>query len=215
MKLPSKNSLLFCGLLLMLAAFPVFSQETAPKDSVVLNKRPLMDFALKVCDSVQNKKVDLETSFLIELQGVLTKEGTLSQDKSKFVRARGDKEMSEIAKSGLLSISDAGLFKYLSLMDFRDINILAAQNDKSFTLRISSQLESPQRAKQVRSGLSTLITMFKSYNFSSNDENNKDVLDVFNSALITADGRKVLIEFVLSKPVFQTLVQKHLGKVAR
>ena len=68
-----KSFFLFCGIVSALAAFPVFGQEN--KDGITINKRPFKDFGEFVKQKLDNKEVDLDKPFLVELEGILTKDG--------------------------------------------------------------------------------------------------------------------------------------------
>src|SRR5687768_8765744 len=115
-----------CGLLLLLAAFPVFAQEKH-SDEIVVNKKPLQDWASFLFDKIEKNEVDLTQSFLVELDGELTKEGKLDKQKSKFIRTEGDVQMVEIAKRAIEAFHDSGMFNYLLNLGIKKVNVVYAQ----------------------------------------------------------------------------------------
>ena len=100
---------LACGLLLTVAAFPVFAQE----EKVEINKMLFNNFVQIIKQKVDAGKIDLTESFSIELEGVLNKDGKLDAKKSKFTRSEGDAAMIEIGKSFIEAVGDSGFFRHL------------------------------------------------------------------------------------------------------
>ncbi|MGI9035906.1 MAG: hypothetical protein ACR2GD_07695, partial [Pyrinomonadaceae bacterium] len=75
------------------------------------NKRPFVDLAEKLRESLNKNEVDLDAPFSIEVRGGLTKEGKLENAK---LRGAGDEKMIEVGKNFIATISDSLLLKPVS-----------------------------------------------------------------------------------------------------
>lgn len=190
-----------CGLLLTLAAFPVFAQEQA-----VINRKPLKDFGDFVISKLEKKEVDLTKPFLIELHGSLNKEGKFDNQKTKFIRAEGDTQMTEVAKSGVEAINDSGLLFYLKNLGINKINLIMAQNEEQFYLTINSEQISQAKAQRLVSGLNLVFGLVK---FTTKDEN---VITLFNGAKSSTKDKLAIIEFVYSKTQAQEMIKQKIDK---
>ena len=124
-----------CGLLLTLAAFPVFAQN----QPVELNKKPLRDFGENVSSKIKKKEIDLTKPFLIEMRGTLNQEGKFDKQKTSFVRAEGDQQMLELVKNAIEATNDSGFFAYLRQLDVEDIILNLSQDDKQFNAIFTSE----------------------------------------------------------------------------
>jgi hypothetical protein len=215
MRIFSRIPIYFSGLLLMLAAFPVFGQEPAPRE-ITINKRPLLDLGYRVLDDVETRKVDLTAPFSVHGSGKLNKDGKLDASTSKFTAASGDKEMIEIAKNSIAAINDSGYLQYLSRLGCENLDFTIVQDSAIFSTTIVSELESARRAQSVRNALSLMLGFYKQkISGPDADENDKDSLEIVKNALIETNNNKVTIKVVLPKAVVQALIQKSLRSAAK
>lgn len=195
---------LLCGIVLTLAAFSVFAQED---QSAKLNKKPLQDFGAKVLSQVQNKEVDLNSNFLVEVSGELTKEGKFDLQKTKYIRSEGDEKMIAVAKSAIESINDSGIFIYLSRLEFSKINLILEQNDNEISAVIKGDTVSEQKARMTASALNVLISMGNSQ--VKDDDDSKVIL---GGTKVSANDKSVTIKTAVPKSVGQAMIQRHLNK---
>ena len=161
MKKSVKNIFLVCGLLLTLAAFPVFAQEA---DQFRLDKRPLQDLADLVNEKFAAGKIDLTKPFSIQLEGVLNEDGKLDPKKSKFTKGEGDTAMIEIGKGFIQAINDGGFFNYLKQLGIEKVNLTLSQDDATVKGIIKSELPTQEKAKTIASGLNAMFAIAKIQN---------------------------------------------------
>ncbi|MDQ3179271.1 MAG: hypothetical protein M3Q33_02005 [Acidobacteriota bacterium] len=197
-----KNIFLACGLLLTLAAFPVFAQKKAE-----LNKKPLLDFVDLLNQKIANKKVDLTKPFSVEVKGVLTKEGKLNPKTAKFTKGKGNAEMIKIGKRFIEAINASGLFGYLSMLGVDKINFALSKDEKQVTAIIKTATATAERAKTTASGLKML---FQVAQMQTKDEDDKLLLSYFN---VIANDKNFVINFVAPQEAIQKLVEKNLEKL--
>src|SRR5215210_1600573 len=133
--------LLLGGIVFGLAAFPVFAQKEEAKD-VVINKRPLQDFGNFIKDKLDKGEVDLNQSFKVVLEGVLTTDGKFDKRKSKFTLAEGDAQVIE-------AIGDSGWFGHLQNFGAEKVKIILMQDGQSFLAKIESEQKDKTKANEM------------------------------------------------------------------
>ena len=205
MKKFDKIIFLACGLLLTLAAFPVFAQKNTE-----LNKKPLRDFADLLNQKIADKKVDLNAPFSVELELLLTDKGRIDAKKSKFTRSEGDKQIIEVVTLAIDAVNDSGMFAFLKGLGFEKANLALSQNNEDFSAILSSEQSTSQNALTVSSGLNFLIKLaFKA------DADGKRKLDEDEKMLLTGlkiltNDKKVVLSFSSTKSAFQEMITRNL-----
>ena len=202
-----KSFFLLCGVSLALAALPVFAQQEA--NGITINKKPLRDFSESVKNKFAKKEVDLDKSFLVEFESVLTKDGKFDSTKSKFIRSEGDAKMIEIAKQGIEAVGESGWFGHLQVLNVSKINIIFAQDENNVSAIIKSKLETEDRAKVTVSGFNTIIQIGR---MQVKGEEEKVLL---NSVNVTIEGKQFIINFAIPKSVAQEMVKRRLQESER
>ncbi len=197
---------LVCGLLLTLAAFPAFAQEVK---EVEINKRPFQDLRDFVKQKVETKKVDLNKSFSIELEGVLTKEGKLDQKKSKFTKSEGDAAMIEVGKSFIEAVNDSGMFGYLKSLGIENLNFALVQDENQIYANIVSEVETSQSAMTISTGLNFIMKFAQAKN---NEMKNlsEDEKILINGLKASNNGKILTINLAYDKSVVQEMIKRKL-----
>lgn len=201
MKKLLKLNFSLCGLLLLLAAFPVFAQ---PVKTVEINKKPLQEFTDLVIDKLQKKQVALSEPFLIELNGELTVEGKLDRQKTRFVRADGGEQIVNIAKSLAESLNESGLFSYLRLLEIDKFNMIYAQNNEQLYAIVKSETASADKANIISSGLNMALSI------SRQKPKNEDEKILLNKTIVSAQENLLILKIILEKNVAQEMIQRLL-----
>ncbi|MCD9188508.1 MAG: hypothetical protein LUM44_18970 [Pyrinomonadaceae bacterium] len=196
---------LICGLLLTLAAFPVFAQSSKAE----LNKRPLQDFGQIFSEKVKNKEVDLKTPFSLTLQGTLDANGKFDPKMTKVTKSEGDAKIIELAKLGIEAVSDSGVFYYLKQLKVDEVEISLVQTDLEFSADFKSTFETAKRAKSIGDGIKLNIQIGKS---AVKDENTKAILE--NSKVETI-GKDFLLRFSMPFEQFHGIIDRELEKVKK
>lgn len=207
-----KITLLLCGLLSMLAAFPVFAQDKELTE-IAVNKRPLRDLGAKVGDAIDGKKVDLSAPFSIEIRFTLTAEGKLDAAKTKIIRSDGDPQMIDLARDGVMAFSDSGYLQYLKVAGGKDIDLVVSQDTSAFKTVVGFEVESVSRARSIATLLGIAINYYRNKKSAPGaDEDDKNDLAIINNLTVEADGKKVAIKHAMPKADFLDLVQKSMMK---
>lgn len=169
------------------------------------NKKPLQDFADDVIIKTDGtNKIDLTKPFMVEMQGVLDKDGKLDMKKSRFVDFDGDENMIMVAKSAIEAVNNSGLLSYLRDQGVEKVSFVLVQNDKELTAVIKGNLPTEEKARTVSSGISTLLSVAK---LTNRDE---DLKTLMNAAKFTTEKKDFVMNFVLPKTDAHKLIDKKL-----
>jgi hypothetical protein len=172
-----------------------------------VNKKPLTDFADDVATQWAENKIDLNQQFTVTLDGVLTNDGKLDPQKSKFdpTKEKGDEKMINVAKEALEAVGQSGFLTYLKSLGVDKVNIVVIQDDKQISAIITSSQRSPERARTISSGLTNYISIGKMAAKDPSDE-----LTLLNGVTVTADGSNFVLSFAVPKPIAQEMINRKL-----
>ncbi len=174
---------------------------------VEINKKPLVDFADVVAAQWDAKEIDLNQDFTVVMDAVLTKDGKLDRERSKFdvSKQKGDPKMIDVGKAAFEALGDSGYLTYLKLLGVDKINATLVQDDKQITVVITSGQKTAERASVVASGINGYILIGKTLTDNPSDE--RVLLD---GAKVTADGKNFILNFAIPKPIAQEMITRKL-----
>jgi hypothetical protein len=197
-----KSIFLLCGVSFALAALPVFAQQDA--NGITINKKPLKDFSESVKDKVEKKDVDLDKSFLVELETVLIKDGKFDSTKSKFIRSEGDAKMVEVARQAILAVGDSGWLGYLRNVEVEKVHIIFAQDETQTYAILKSEMPSVTKARTISSALNSLISIART----QKKEDDEGIL--LNGIKTSAQSKSFELNFTISKSIMQEMIWRKL-----
>ncbi len=205
MKILLNSILLLGGVIISLAAFPVFGQNQ--RAEIVINKKPLKEFAA----SVKAKKLDWTKPFLVEVETGLTKDGKFDKEKTKFTKTEGDAETVEAVKRAFEAAGESGWFGYLSQQGIKEIKISVAQNSENFSALIFFEEPSPERARTLSSGLNAMVNAALMADKNGWKKLGADEKKLLSGAEVTAREKTVNINVSLAASDFQEMVRRGLS----
>lgn len=187
---------------------------TDPISGVELNKRPFVDLANNVNDLLDKNQVKLETAFVVNANGKLTKDGKLDPKSFRYLQvASTDQKMIDVVKEAIEAINDSGYLQYLKDLSGKDFSLLLQQDDLNISAVVQSEMESDKRANSIKSALTLLIDIAKSRKTAQNaDQNDKDDLVLLENAKVETDGKKVVIKFTVPKEIALPMIQRKLAE---
>lgn len=206
----NKTVFLACGLLLTLAAFPVFAQDIQENK---INKKPLQDFFKHVLQKVIAEKVDLTKPFAIELEGVLTKEGRLDPKSAKFTKSEGDEKAVNVAKTFVEAVNDSGWFIYLQSYGIEKIKLALVQDDSQIYADVVLELPTLERARTITSGFSMLLRMIPLMNEKSEKKLSEDGKVLFQGVKVKNEDKNVTLKFAYQKSVVHEMINRKLQDI--
>ena len=181
--------------------------------AVQINKKPFEDFSTMVLAKMTGEeKPDLTKPFMVVMQGVIKKDGTLDRKKSKFIRQEGDEEMINLSKSAIEAIGDSGILGYLGNLDINNVNFTLVQDEEKIFAIITSSQPTPERANTTASGFNGLVKaayLLDSNNIKKLGDDEKLLLD---SAKATSKGKDFILKFEMPKKDAHEMIQRNLEK---
>jgi hypothetical protein len=216
MKKSSTIILLFCGIVFGLAAFPVFAQgekEEVVRETVI-NKRVLRDFADYFKTRFEKGEIDLDKSFKVVVEGILTKDGrfditldkTTGKPKTQFTYSEGDAQMVETAKIAIEAVGDSGFLGYLRNFGVEQIKFTLAQDGQSFSANLESEMKDENKARTLASGLNVLVKATE-----SNVNLREDEKILINGMKAESSGNNFILNFALPKKTFHEILLRNLN----
>ena len=193
---------------------------SAAVDAVVINREPLKVFGKGVAEKLDKKEVDLSSNFEVVAEGVLTKDGKLDtsidkktkEKKSRIVNAQGDQKMVTVVTDAIAAISDSGWLGYLRTVGIVKINFTFTQTDNQLLATITSEQLTPERANTLSSQLSGFMSAASLADRAGFKKLGDDEKVLLQNAKATSNGKKVVLNFALPKPVAQEMIQRNIQK---
>ena len=196
---------------------PVKVDPTDPPTSFDINKRPFVDLANNVNDLLAKKEVNLDTKFMVNAKGKLTKEGKLDPKTFKYLQTLStDQNMIKVVQQGIEAINDSGYLQYLNALTGKDFNLFFQQDDANITAIVQSEMDDANHANTIKSGLNGIISIAKMKKSGENaDQNDKDDLALLENAKVETNGKKIMITFMVPKDIAQKMIQRKLAEQAK
>lgn len=190
-------------------------------EEVVINQKPMKDFASVVKTQYDKKEVDLSQNFRVVAEGVLTKDGKLDitedkktkQPKSRVLTAEGNEQMIEIAKQAIAAVGDSGWLGYLRNEGVEKINFSISQDNDNLVIIITSDQPTKERASTVSSKLHSTIQGALLLTNNGVLKLGEDERTLLKSAIVTSQDNKFVLNFLLPKPVAQEMITRRLKEV--
>ena len=198
--------------------------KTPDKDKVsevVINKKPMRDFAAVVRTKYDKKEVDLTQNFKVVAEGVLTKDGKFDteldkktkQKKTRVTIKEGNPEMIVIVEQAIAAIGDSGWLGYLRNQGVDKIMFTVVQDNDNLQVIITSDLATPERANTVSSGLGGIISgalLLDKNGFKKLGEDEKLLLTNAKTSVNPQNPKQFVLNFVLPKPLAQEMITRKL-----
>ncbi len=194
------------------------------EDTIKTNKRPFKDLKPDVKDKL-SKGMSLTAPFNVQAKGKLTSDGKIDKKTFKWTRTEGtDAALVEVVKSSVEAINDSGYLQYLTLLSGKSLDFQFSQDATSIAATVQSEMESETRAQSVSSLLSLAINDFKRKKekaiaeMQTNPELAKELLDeiddleLLKNAKVTADGKRIVIQFVVPQEVAGKMIERKLNE---
>ncbi|HXG85438.1 MAG TPA: hypothetical protein VNI84_15560 [Pyrinomonadaceae bacterium] len=181
---------------------------------VEINKKPFEDLGDALNDKLEKKEIDLTKPFFVVLDATINDDGKFDPKKSKFVRADGDKEMSDMAKLALEAVGNSGILGHLKGVGINKVNITLVQDNEKISAIILSDQKTPEKARTSASGFNTLLSgliLLDNNGLTKLDANSKTLV---NNSKVTSDGKNFVLNFAIPKQMGQELIDQSLKQRA-
>ncbi len=193
---------------------PSVNTTTDPITGDEINSRPFSDLGKLVSDTVDKNEVNLQSEFVLNAKGKLTKEGKLDQKTFRYTKTEStDKKLIELVQEAIEAFSDSGRLKVLEKLSGKDLDLSVQQDGVNITAVVKSELESENRARSMQSSLGILLAAAKQLKSGSDaSPNDKDDLVLLEGAKIENDGKNLIIRFIVPKEIIHQMIQRKLAQ---
>jgi hypothetical protein len=201
------------GILVFIAfVASAFAQE--PVRDVTINKRPFVDLGVHINELIEQKRLDLDTPFLVVASGALDQNGKIKRSTFKFIKMEGPSPtMLDVVKSTITALIDSGYLQYLSTLGVSEIRIRAEQDSNEFSFSLESQLANESRPKTIATLVNSLIEMKKREKVGTEEtQAQKDDLLLLQGATALANGKMWSFGLHIPKAEFQDLLGRKLAE---
>jgi hypothetical protein len=190
---------------LFLAAAVLAASVLAGAQSPQINDKPLRDFGEQVRSRIEQKQLDITKPFAVEMSAVITDDGKLDKNASKFTSESGDPKMIDVAKQAIMAMGESGYFAYLQQAGISQATIDVSQNAQTFTGSVHS-VKNRFEATMMTAGINGILSVARTQN--NLDANEKLIVE---NTRASHDAGNMDITCTLPASEFQRMI---LGKVA-
>jgi hypothetical protein len=184
---------------MLIAAVSLFA-AAAGAQSVQINERPLHDFGEQVRSRIEQKQLDVSKPFSVEMSAVITDDGKLDRQRSKFTSESGDPKMVDVAKQAIMAMGESGYFGYLQQAGISQATLTVSQNAQTFTGSVRSS-KSRFEATILTSGVNAMLSIGLSQ---QNMQPNEKL--ILQNTRASHDGGNIDITCTLPAAEFQRMI---------
>jgi hypothetical protein len=180
-----------------------------------INRKPLIDFGVKVDQLQKEKKIDLNQPFAITVEGELEKGGKLSS--ANVTKKEGDQQLVELTKELIAVLNTSKVLRVFSDVALKDspqikhkIKFDIIGDQKNLTVNIPVEFASAAAAFEMQSGINTLIAINKRFQ-------NKDKIEsqLLQYVRVETDGKLVVFKSEIPQLTAQKLIQDQLAAAVK
>ncbi|HEX8566340.1 MAG TPA: hypothetical protein VF648_11915 [Pyrinomonadaceae bacterium] len=180
-----------------------------------INKKPLIDFGVKVDQLQKEKKIDLTQQFAMTVEGELEKGGKLSN--ANVTKKEGDQQLVELTKELITVLNASKVLRVFSDVALKNspqskhkIKFDIIGDQKNLTVNIPVEFASAAAAFEMQSGINTLIAFNKRFQ-------NKDKIEsqLLQYVRVETDGKLVVFKSEIPQLTAQKLIQDQLAAAVK
>ncbi|HEX8194782.1 MAG TPA: hypothetical protein VF571_01110 [Pyrinomonadaceae bacterium] len=179
-----------------------------------INKKPLIDFGVKVDQLQQQKKIDLNQPFAMTVEGELEKGGKLIAP--NVTKKDGDQQLVELTKELIQVLNASGILKTLSDVALKDspsqkhkIKFDLNNDQTNLAVNITFELANAEVAYRIQSGVNALIAL--------NKMQRKDKVEgqILQNVRAESDGKLIVFKSLMPRQDAQKLIQDQLAAAVK
>jgi hypothetical protein len=179
-----------------------------------INKKPLIDFGVKVDQLQKEKKIDLNQPFAMTVEGELEKGGKLVAP--NVTKKDGDQQLVELTKELIQVLNASGILKTLSDVALKDspsqkhkIKFDLNNDQTNLAVNITFELANAEVAYRIQSGVNALIAL--------NKMQRKDKVEgqILQNVRAESDGKLIVFKSLMPRQDAQKLIQDQLAAAVK
>jgi len=188
-------------------------EKTAAKNNLELpqenqiNKKALKDFAAYANELKLQGKLDLSKPFEIVIEAELDENGKLKN--AKFTKKAGDPNLVDLFGHMVGALNDSGLLFYLKPLDKDNpgtkVMITVKQGESEVLASVESEASSVDSARTLSKTFNAALFL------GAKARMGKDEEVLMRNTSVTPDGKKVVVNFSMSRQSVVDLIKKQLA----
>ncbi|MCA1557148.1 MAG: hypothetical protein LC731_01255 [Acidobacteria bacterium] len=165
----------------------------------VINKRPFKDWLVKAKEAKDKNEIDLTKSIEMTVESDLGPDGKLVNP--QITGFTGDERLKPYVTDFFTALSDSNSLSFLK-KDVKHIRMVVSLTDKDVTVKISSEVESPDRAMEIARGYGLLLIVGRNTKKGQTEE------IIYKNTKVSADGKQVLLNFTMPRKDMTDILTK-------
>jgi hypothetical protein len=158
-------------------------------DEDAINKKPLKDWLAKAKDAKEKNEIDLTGQIEMIIEADRDSDGKLINP--VVIAKKGDPKLQDLVKEFVAALSDSRALA--SLKDIKHIRLTVNLNEKDVTVKVSSEVDSADRASQIAKGYSLLLIGGRYAKKGQTEE------IIYKNTKISTNGKEVEVNFTMPR----------------
>src|SRR5258705_1587314 len=179
-----------------------------PKENEI-NKQAMKDFATYANNLRKQGKLDLNQPFEIIIEAELDKDGKLKD--AKFTKKAGDANLVDVFGHMVAALNDSGFLIYLKPLDKDNpggkVIFTIKQGDTEVLASVVSEASSIDSARSLAKTFNAALFL------GAKSRSGKDEEVLMRNTTATRDGKKVVVNFSMSRETVVDLIKKQLASL--
>ncbi|MBV9960144.1 MAG: hypothetical protein JO360_17085 [Acidobacteria bacterium] len=177
-----------------------------------INKKPFKDWLTKANTLKTEGKLDLNKPLEITILAEFDENGKLVRQ-PLITQKSGDPVLIELARDMVGAIIDSNMLKFLKdpqtqRLETRELNIKITLDQQALTGKVLSGAASPERAQQLSSTYSKMLSLAKIARAGKDEE------ALIKNTKISYEGNQIIINFAMPRSEASDMVKKQLAQPA-
>ena len=154
-----------------------------------INKKPLKDWLAKAKEAKDKNEIDLTGQIEMVIEADRAPDGKLTN--AVVVSKKGDPKLQDLVKEFVAALSDSNALARLK--DIKHIRLMVTLNDTEVIVRVTSEVDSPERASEMATGYNGLLFLGKQAKKGQTEE------IIYRNTKVSANGKEVILNFTMPR----------------
>jgi hypothetical protein len=187
-------------------------ERTAAKNNIELpeenqiNKQALKDFAVYANELKNQGKLDLSKPFEVVIEAELDENGKLKN--ARFTKKAGDPNLVDLFGRMVAALNDSGFLIYLKPLDKDNpgakVVFTIKQGETEVLASVESEASSADSARLLAKGFNLALV------YGAKSRSGKDEEVLMRNTSVSPDGKKIVVNFTMSRESVVDLIKKQL-----
>jgi len=188
-------------------------ERTAAKNNIELpeenqiNKQALKDFAAYANELKNQGKLDLSKPFEVVIEAELDENGKLKN--ARFTKKAGDANLVDLFGRMVAALNDSGFLIYLKPLDKDNpgakVVFTIKQGETEVLASVESEASSADSARLLAKGFNLALV------YGAKSRSGKDEELLMRNTSVSPDGKKIVVNFTMSRESVVELIKKQLA----